>query len=103
MNAHRIETTLDETKTLTLRDLPFRAGAEVEVIVLETNHAGAGNGAPEAGSTPGVAQGSEEEDWVESLLADVHEFWESEGERPDIPRDWGARFDDYKPQLIKHD
>jgi len=35
MNAHRIETTLSENGTLTLHDLPFKAGTPVIVIVLE--------------------------------------------------------------------
>lgn len=35
MNAHRVETTIDQDGTLTLNDLPFQAGAEVEVIILE--------------------------------------------------------------------
>lgn len=35
MNAHRIETTLTTKGMLTLQDLPFDAGATVEVIVLE--------------------------------------------------------------------
>ena len=35
MNAHRIETVLNEDGTLTLRGLPFRAGDTVEVIILE--------------------------------------------------------------------
>lgn len=35
MNAHRIETTLVEDSELLLRNLPFRAGARVEVIILE--------------------------------------------------------------------
>ncbi|HEY9779035.1 MAG TPA: hypothetical protein V6D09_02690 [Leptolyngbyaceae cyanobacterium] len=36
MNAHKIETVLNEDGTLTLRGLPFRAGDAVEVIVLES-------------------------------------------------------------------
>ena len=35
MNAHRVETTIDQDGTLTLNGLPFQAGAEVEVIILE--------------------------------------------------------------------
>ncbi len=35
MNAYRIETILDETGTLRLRDLPFQAGDAVEIIILE--------------------------------------------------------------------
>jgi hypothetical protein len=34
MTAHRIETFLTEDGTLALKDLPIRAGARVEVIVL---------------------------------------------------------------------
>lgn len=35
MTAHRIEATLGTDKTLTLDNLPFPAGTNVEVIVLE--------------------------------------------------------------------
>jgi hypothetical protein len=35
MNAHRVETTIDQDGTLTLNGLPFRAGDEVEIIILE--------------------------------------------------------------------
>ncbi len=34
MQAHRAETTLSEDGVITLRDLPFRRGDSVEVIVL---------------------------------------------------------------------
>ena len=34
MNAHRIETTVDQDGSLTLSDIPFQAGDEVEVIIL---------------------------------------------------------------------
>lgn len=34
MLAHRIETTIDQDKTLTLENLPFHAGEQVEVIIL---------------------------------------------------------------------
>jgi hypothetical protein len=35
MNVHKINTVVTENGTLTLHDLPFRAGVAVEVIVLE--------------------------------------------------------------------
>ncbi len=35
MIAHRIETTIGEDSSLTLPNLPFKAGTSVEVIVLE--------------------------------------------------------------------
>jgi hypothetical protein len=35
MNAHRIETTVEETGELHLSGLPFRSGAKIEVIILE--------------------------------------------------------------------
>jgi len=35
MNAHRVETTINHDGTLTINGLPFRAGNEVEVIILE--------------------------------------------------------------------
>ena len=34
MHAHRAETTLSEDGVITLRDIPFRRGESVEVIVL---------------------------------------------------------------------
>ena len=34
MQAHRIETTLSEDGIITLRDIPFRRGDSVEIIVL---------------------------------------------------------------------
>ena len=34
MDSHRIQTTLEQDGTLTLRDLPFHAGETVEVIIL---------------------------------------------------------------------
>lgn len=36
MKAHRIETKLTENGTLNLKDLPFQAGDEVEIIILES-------------------------------------------------------------------
>jgi hypothetical protein len=35
MNAHRVEATINEDGTLTLDGIPFQAGDEVEVIILE--------------------------------------------------------------------
>ena len=35
MNAHRLETVIDQDGTLTLRDLPFDAGTVVEVVIQE--------------------------------------------------------------------
>jgi hypothetical protein len=35
MNAHRVETTINQDGTLTISGLPFQAGDEVEVIILE--------------------------------------------------------------------
>ncbi len=35
MNAHRIKTALTENGKLSLQDLPFKKGDEVEVIILE--------------------------------------------------------------------
>lgn len=35
MNAHRVETTINQDGILTLDGIPFQAGAEVEVIILE--------------------------------------------------------------------
>ena len=37
MNAHRIETALTENGKLSLQNLPFKKGDEVEVIILERN------------------------------------------------------------------
>lgn len=39
MQAHRTETTLAEDGVITLRDIPFRRGESVEVIVLPTSTA----------------------------------------------------------------
>ena len=36
MKAHRIETKLTENGTLNLKDLPFQAGEQVEIIILES-------------------------------------------------------------------
>ncbi|MEO6752459.1 MAG: hypothetical protein ABIP85_11840 [Chthoniobacteraceae bacterium] len=41
MQAHRAETTLTEDGVITLRDIPFRCGESVEVIVLPFAAAGA--------------------------------------------------------------
>jgi hypothetical protein len=38
MKAHRIETTLTENGTLTIKDLPFQAGEAVEIIILERSY-----------------------------------------------------------------
>lgn len=35
MKAHRIEATLTENGTLTIKNLPFQAGDAVEIIILE--------------------------------------------------------------------
>jgi hypothetical protein len=35
MNVHRIETAINQDGSLMLKDIPFRAGDEVEVIILE--------------------------------------------------------------------
>lgn len=35
MNAHRIETVVGDNRSVTLKDLPFNEGEEIEVIVLE--------------------------------------------------------------------
>jgi hypothetical protein len=35
MNAHRVETIINQDGTLTLDGLPFQAGDEVEVIIIE--------------------------------------------------------------------
>ncbi|MEC4984160.1 MAG: hypothetical protein SAJ37_00345 [Oscillatoria sp. PMC 1068.18] len=37
MKAHRIETTITENGTLHLKNLPFKSGETVEIIVLERN------------------------------------------------------------------
>lgn len=43
MNAHRVETTINQDGTLTLDGLPFQAGDEVEVIILERQPKSNGN------------------------------------------------------------
>ncbi|MGL5794142.1 MAG: hypothetical protein ACRC06_06975 [Waterburya sp.] len=37
MNAHRIETALTENGKLSLQNLPFKKGDEVEIIILDRN------------------------------------------------------------------
>jgi hypothetical protein len=37
MTAHRIKTTVGSDKTLTLDDLPFQSGEQVEVIILSSS------------------------------------------------------------------
>ena len=90
MNAHRIETTLNENGTLALYGLPFNAGASVEVIVLEAN--GVSSSIP--------ATSTKNENWLKDFTSAIDEFWAREGERPDIPRDWGQNFDQYKRPLF---
>ena len=43
MNTHRIETTINRDGTLTLDGLPFQAGDEVEVIIMERPSKTGGN------------------------------------------------------------
>lgn len=40
MNAHRVETVVGSDRTLTLKDLPFNEGEEIEVIVIERKNGG---------------------------------------------------------------
>ncbi len=35
MNAHRVETVISQDRTLMLKDLPFRVGESVEVLILQ--------------------------------------------------------------------
>jgi len=78
MNAHRIATTLQENGTLTLHDLPFAAGASVDVIVLETNGSSKTNGAVADLSTP-CAKEAEEENWAEALAREGDELCQIHG------------------------
>ena len=51
MQAHRAETTLSEDGVVTLRDLPFRRGESVEIIVLPfVAHAATGSRYPLRGT-----------------------------------------------------
>jgi len=43
MNAHRVETTINQDGTLTINGLPFQAGDEVEVIIFERTQKQSGN------------------------------------------------------------
>jgi len=43
MNAHRVEITINQDGTLTLKDIPFQAGDEVEVIIIERPSTTSGN------------------------------------------------------------
>ena len=40
MNVHRVEAVVGSDKTLTLKDLPFNEGEEIEVIVLGRKNGG---------------------------------------------------------------
>ena len=102
MNAHRIETTLKENGTLTLHDLPFEAGVSVDVIVLETNGSSKTNEAVDDLSPPRREEANEE-NWADKFERELEKVWALEGERPDIPRDWGQNFDKYKPSLFSSD
>ncbi len=106
MNAHRIETRLNENGTLLLRDLPFQAGAAVEVIVLEAERSGTvsslENGAPASTREAKNGDAAQEngESWVEAFSKEVNELWQREGERPDIPRDFAATWKQEKGRRI---
>ena len=50
MQAHRAETTLSEDGVITLRDIPFRRGESVEVIVLPFAAAAPGSRYPLRGT-----------------------------------------------------
>jgi hypothetical protein len=50
MQAHRAETTLSEDGVITLRDIPFRRGESVEVIVLPFSTAVSGSPYPLRGA-----------------------------------------------------
>jgi hypothetical protein len=43
MNAHRVEATINQDGTLTINGLPFHAGDEVEVIILERSPKSSGD------------------------------------------------------------
>jgi len=83
MNAHRIETTLEQNGELTLRDLPFAAGDAVEVIVLET----ARNGNKHNG---GSYNGVTEVDSLDTLLDEIDAL-----PPMDAPADFAAQHDHY--------
>ena len=66
MQAHRAETTLSEDGTLTLRDIPFRRGESVEVIVLPFAAAASGSRYPLRGTPVTLLSPTEpvaEADW----------------------------------------
>lgn len=52
MQAHRAETTLSEDGVVTLRDIPFRRGESVEVIVLPFSTAAVSGSAYPLRGTP---------------------------------------------------
>ena len=101
MNAHRIETQMNERGTLTLRDLPFEAGANVEVIVLET----ASNGIRDNGNGVNGAQANtralenDGESWAESLARECEELCEIHG-YGDAPPDFAATWKKEKGRRI---
>lgn len=50
-----------------------------------------------------VAEEAKEESWADKFERELEKVWALEGERPDIPRDWGQNFDKYKPSLFSSD
>ena len=96
MNAHRIETRMDERGTLTLRDLPFEAGANVEVIVLETTNGNGVNGM-EAASTRVPQENGES--WAEALARECEELCQIHG-YGDAPLDFAATWKKEKGRRI---
>ena len=67
MLAHRIETTINQDKTLTLENLPFYSGEQVEVIILSRPRKESGqNPYPLRGTTIQYTDPTEpvaEDDW----------------------------------------
>jgi hypothetical protein len=66
MQAHRIETTIGQDKTLTLENLPFYSGEQVEVIILSRSRNESGNPYPLRGTPVQYTDPTEpvaQEDW----------------------------------------
>lgn len=68
INAHRVETTLTQDRTLTLEGLPFQAGDTVEVIVLER--------AASDGDTTSEAE--QVADWLTASRRSLREIWDND-------------------------
>jgi hypothetical protein len=68
MNAYRIETVLTVDGTVLLRDLPFKPGASLEVIILEKTP----SDPPDSEDVAHVA------DWLKASNRSLQEVWDND-------------------------